>query len=90
MRQEYAVSVNDVALAAVTGGFRRLLLSRGEIPDAYAVRSLVPVSTRAPGEESITDNRVSLMLPYLPVDMADPVERLTDRPRTHQRLAGRP
>ena len=31
---------------------------------------------QAPGEESIPDNRVSLMLPYLPVDVADPVERL--------------
>ena len=83
VRKEYGVSVNDVALAAVTGGFRRLLLSRGEAPDAHAVRSLVPVSTRAPGEESITDNRVSLMLPYLPVDLADGVERLTE---VHQRI----
>ncbi len=31
---------------------------------------------RAPGEESIPDNRVSLILPYLPVDVVDPVERL--------------
>ena len=83
VRQEYAVTVNDVALAAVTGGFRRLLLSRGEIPDAHAVRSLVPVSARAPGEESIPDNRVTLMLPYLPVEMADPVERLN---AVHERI----
>ena len=83
VRQEYAVTVNDVALAAVTGGFRCLLLSRGEIPDAHAVRSLVPVSARAPGEESIPDNRVTLMLPYLPVEMADPVERLN---AVHERI----
>ena len=70
------MTVNDVALAAVTGGFRQLLLSRGEEPDAHALRSLVPVSTREPGAESIPDNRVSLMLPYLPVDLADPRERL--------------
>ena len=54
VRQEYAVTVNDVALAAITGGFRRLLLSRGEVPDAHAVRSLVPDSARAPGKESIS------------------------------------
>jgi diacylglycerol O-acyltransferase len=83
VRQEYGVTVNDVALAAVTGGFQRLLLSRGETPDAHAIRSLVPVSTRAPGEESILDNRVSLMLPYLPVDLADPIERLT---AVHERI----
>lgn len=76
VRKAYGVTVNDVALAAVTGGFRRLLLSRGESPDAHALRSLVPVSTRAPGEESVPGNRVSLMLPYLPVDLAEPVERL--------------
>ena len=76
VRARYGVTVNDVALAAVTGGFRQLLLSRGEEPDAHALRSLVPVSTREPGAESIPDNRVSLMLPYLPVDLADPHERL--------------
>ncbi len=76
VRAAHGVTVNDVALAAVTGGFRRLLEQRGEVPDAHALRSLVPVSMRAPGEESIPDNRVSLMLPYLPVDVADPVERL--------------
>ena len=77
------MTVNDVALASVTGGFRKLLLSRGEIPDAHALRSLVPVSTRAPGQESIPDNRVSLMLPYLPVDLADPVHRLDE---VHRRI----
>lgn len=84
VRRSYGVSVNDVALAAVSGGFRRLLESRGEVPDAHAVRTLVPVSTRAPGEESIPDNRVSMMLPYLPVDLADPVDRLTT---VHERIA---
>lgn len=76
VRAAHGVSVNDVALAAVTGGFRTLLQSRGEKPDPHALRSLVPVSTRAPGEEAIPDNRVSLMLPFLPIDVADPVERL--------------
>lgn len=76
VRKAYGVTVNDVALAAVSGGFRQLLMSRGEEPDAHSLRSLVPVSTREPGAESIPDNRVSLMLPYLPVDIVDPVERL--------------
>jgi WS/DGAT/MGAT family acyltransferase len=76
VRTRYGATVNDVALAAVSGGFRELLLSRGEEPDAHSLRSLVPVSTREPGAESIPDNRVSLMLPYLPVDVVDPVERL--------------
>jgi diacylglycerol O-acyltransferase len=76
VREAEGVTLNDVALAAVTGGFRRLLLARGERPDAHALRSLVPVSTREPGEESIPDNRVSLMLPFLPVDLPRPSDRL--------------
>jgi WS/DGAT/MGAT family acyltransferase len=76
VRHQFGGSVNDVALAAVTGGFRRLLLSRSEAPTAHTLRSLVPVSMREPGAESVPDNRVSLMLPYLPVDLPEPRERL--------------
>jgi diacylglycerol O-acyltransferase len=76
VRRALDATVNDVALALVTGGVRLLLSARGEVPDHRALRVLVPVSTRQPGEEAILDNRVSLMLPFLPVDVADPVERL--------------
>ena len=76
VRTAFGVTVNDVALAVVTGGFRRLLQARGERPDAHAVRTLVPVSTREKGTESVTDNQVSLMLPFLPVDEPDPLRRL--------------
>lgn len=78
LRAARGVSVNDVALAAITGGFQELLLGRGELLNARSIRSLVPVSTRAPGEQTITDNRVSLLLPYLPVDIVDPLERLDE------------
>ncbi len=70
-------TVNDVVLAAISGAFRDLLLSRGENPQPSMVPSLVPVSVRAPGEESIYENRVSGILAYLPVHVADPVDRLT-------------
>jgi WS/DGAT/MGAT family acyltransferase len=70
-------TVNDVVLAAISGGFRALLLARGEQPGPHMVRSLVPVSVRAPGDENLYDNRVSALLADLPVHIADPVERLT-------------
>jgi WS/DGAT/MGAT family acyltransferase len=70
-------TVNDVVLAVISSGFRALLLARGEQPEAHMVRSLVPVSVRAPGEESIYENRVSAVLADLPVHIADPVERMT-------------
>ena len=67
---------NDVVLAAVTAGFRRLLQERGETPGAHVVRTLIPVSVRPPGTESVRGNEVSLLLGDLPVHLADPVERL--------------
>ena len=39
-------TVNDVVLAAITNGFRELLLSRGESVDDRTVRTLIPVSVR--------------------------------------------
>jgi diacylglycerol O-acyltransferase len=80
----FNVTVNDVILAAVSGAFRTLLVERGEDPDTLAVRTLVPVSVRARDEEGLIDNRISLMLPVLPVDTDDPVTRLEV---VHERLA---
>ncbi|MGW3960573.1 wax ester/triacylglycerol synthase family O-acyltransferase [Amycolatopsis sp. NPDC005003] len=79
--ETHGVTVNDVLLAAVAGGFRELLLHRGETPAADSVRSLVPVSVRT---GTAVDNEVSLLLPLLPVDLADPVQRLV---RVHHRLS---
>jgi WS/DGAT/MGAT family acyltransferase len=76
VRHTFGGTVNDVALSVVSGAFRELLLSRGEEPGPHTIRSLVPVSTHQPGRAAVPDNRVSLMLPYLPVDIADPVLRL--------------
>jgi WS/DGAT/MGAT family acyltransferase len=71
-------TLNDVALTIISGAFRSLLQARGEPLDPHAVRSLVPVSVRAPGQESIYDNRVSMLLPFLPIDIEDPVVRLAE------------
>jgi WS/DGAT/MGAT family acyltransferase len=76
IKNELGGTVNDVVLAAITGGFRRLLLSRDETPRPDLVPSLVPVSVRAEGEENIYDNRVSALVADLPVHIADPVDRL--------------
>ncbi|HEV7204178.1 MAG TPA: wax ester/triacylglycerol synthase family O-acyltransferase [Jatrophihabitans sp.] len=73
VRRAFGGSLNDVALAIVTHGFRELLLSRGEEPGAHTVRTLVPVSVRAPHEEHDLANKVSAILLDLPVDFGDPV-----------------
>ena len=76
IRAAYGGTVNDVVLAAVAGGYRALLEERGDDADAAVVRSLVPVSTRGDGGRGVPDNRVSAMLCELPVQLADPVDRL--------------
>jgi diacylglycerol O-acyltransferase len=76
IKRELGGTVNDVVLAAISSGFRTLLLSRGEQPAPHMVPSLIPVSLRAPGEESIYDNRVSAVVADLPVHLAEPLERL--------------
>lgn len=81
--REFDVTVNDVALAALTEGYRGMLQRRGERPLPETMRTLVPVSTRAGNAFGATDNRVSVMLPYLPVEEDNPVRRLRE---VHSRL----
>jgi diacylglycerol O-acyltransferase len=77
IRRAFGGTVNDVVLAAISSGFRALLIARGEQPEPHEVPSLVPVSMRASGQESIYESRVSATVADLPVHIADPVERLT-------------
>lgn len=72
----FDVTLNDVALAAITDSYRRILLNRGEQPGHSSLRTLVPVSVRGTNHFNKTDNRVSAMLPLLPVDEPDPVKQL--------------
>lgn len=88
-------TVNDVVLAVVAGGFRRLLETRGDDPAEATVRSLVPVSTRGTDAQGVPDNRVSAILYDLPVGEADPLDRLrvaqagmADRKGSHMAEAG--
>ena len=80
VRKSVGGAFNDVVLAAITNGFRSLLLSRGESVDRV-VRTLVPVSVRARDlgpavGDGTLQNKVSAMFAELPVGVADPAERL--------------
>jgi diacylglycerol O-acyltransferase / wax synthase len=76
IRAAHGTTINDVVLAAITGAFRDLLAGRGALADAIVVRSLVPVSVRAPDEAGRVTNRVSAVLANLPVGEPDPLRRL--------------
>jgi WS/DGAT/MGAT family acyltransferase len=75
VRRTFGVTVNDVVLACVTGGFRDLLRHRGAPVRGRVVRNLVPVSLRPHGDAG-AGNQVSALLGHLPVGIDDPVDRL--------------
>jgi diacylglycerol O-acyltransferase len=81
--RKFNVTINDVALAAITEGFRSVLLSRGEKPRPDSLRTLVPVSERSSDALDKPGNRLSIMLPYLPVEESDPIQQLL---AVHSRL----
>jgi WS/DGAT/MGAT family acyltransferase len=78
VRKRHGVSINDVVLAACSGALRTFLLEHGDDDIEHRViKAMVPVSLR--GQEQHGDtlgNLVSLIIVDLPVDEADPVERL--------------
>ena len=76
IRGELGGTVNDVVLAAITRGFRDLLMERGELSDGLVVRSLIPISIRLADERGVVTNRLSAVLANLPVAESDPVRRL--------------
>ena len=76
IRALHGGTINDVVLAAITGGFRELLLSRGETVEGRVIRTLVPVSVRADDARGTYDNKVSAMFAQLPVELEDSVERV--------------
>ena len=68
-------TVNDVLVTLVTGGLRRYLLGRGDNVDGLDVRAMMPVNLRAPNEAIKLGNHFGLVVPALPVGIADPLER---------------
>jgi diacylglycerol O-acyltransferase / wax synthase len=69
--------VNDVLLAAAAGGVHALLASRRESVVGLVVPVYVPVTLRRDGVGSAEGNLISQMVVPLPIDAADPHERLT-------------
>jgi WS/DGAT/MGAT family acyltransferase len=71
----FEATVNDVILACVSGGLRRLIEARGEELD-HPLVAMVPVSTRTEGAVEELGNQISGMLVSLASDVEDPVLRL--------------
>jgi diacylglycerol O-acyltransferase len=77
IKNVFGGTVNDVVLAAVTRGFRDLILERGEDLPRRGIVTLVPASVRNDATDGQPGNQISAMLAALPVQIADPHERFT-------------
>lgn len=69
------VTLNDVAVAVVSGAMRKYLIDRGQEPQSSFV-SAVPVSVREDFEGDILGNEIGSMLIRMGADVEDPIERL--------------
>ena len=76
VRAAVGCKLNDVVLSVIAGGLRRWLLAHAVSTDRLCVRAMVPVSMRTAGDHLMLGNLVSAMFPVLPVDIADPLDRL--------------
>ena len=75
VKNHFGVKVNDVVVALVAGAVREHLLEADRLPDRTLVAQ-VPVSVRTDEERGTFGNQVSMMLPALATDIADPADRL--------------
>jgi WS/DGAT/MGAT family acyltransferase len=76
IRSKLGGTVNDVVLTVLGGALGRYLQSRGVRTDGMKVRVMIPVNVREENQQGMLGNRVSMMLPDIPVGIANPAERL--------------
>ncbi len=74
LRKRLQVTINDLVLTAAAGALRRVLLDHGEAADEPLVASVPTATDTSP--DRISGNALATMLVSLPVQAADPMERL--------------
>ena len=69
-------TLNDVVLATVAGALRGFFAKRGLDIDGLEVRAMVPVSVRPKDGSPALGNQITQMVAHLPINVAEPEERL--------------
>jgi hypothetical protein len=69
-------TVNDVVLTILGGALGRYLRSHGPLTEDSRLRLMIPVNVRTEEQRGTMGNRFSMMLPQIPVGIADPIARL--------------
>jgi diacylglycerol O-acyltransferase / wax synthase len=68
--------INDVLVSAMTGALRRYMLSRGDDVEGVELRAVIPVDMRSIERAEELGNVFGLVFLAMPVNIADPGERL--------------
>jgi WS/DGAT/MGAT family acyltransferase len=68
-------TVNDVVLTIVAGALRQYFESKGDSLE-HCLRALAPINVRQEQEHHQAGNEVAMFFPDLPVNIADPVDRM--------------
>jgi WS/DGAT/MGAT family acyltransferase len=76
IRSAVGGTVNDVMLTLLGGALGAFLRLHGAPTDGVTLRVQIPVNVRREDQKGALGNRVSMMLPELPVGIIDPVARL--------------
>jgi diacylglycerol O-acyltransferase / wax synthase len=76
IKRYFGCTVNDVVLALVTGGLRRLLEQRGDRVSGLLLKASVPVSVRDRSRRMTYGNVVHMLSADLPVGEPNPRRRL--------------
>jgi hypothetical protein len=77
IRSALGGTVNDVVLTILGGALGRYLKAHGQRVTDTRLRLMIPVNVRTEEQRGAMGNRVSMMLPQIPVGIDDPLARLT-------------
>jgi diacylglycerol O-acyltransferase len=72
----YEATVNDVLIAATTGGLRRYLEKQEQSVDALNIRAVIPYNIRPPEKITKLGNKFGLVFLDLPIGVQDIARRL--------------
>src|SRR5437868_1850926 len=78
IRSALGGTVNDAVLTIIGGALGSYLREHKQLVEGRSVRIMIPVNVRKESEQGSLGNRVSMMLPRIPVGIVDPELRLQE------------
>ena len=83
-------TVNDVLVAAMSGALRRYMIQHNAPVDGVSFRAAMPVNIRPPDKMEELGNQFGIVYLTLPVNVADPLDRLHEVRRRMEELKNTP